>query len=144
MDSEQTNLVLQRFAQAIVQRPRVGSKFPAGLLVVPEIRHRARSRSRSDRDRAAMARRKPGEAWNRGAGIPVIRSATSNASISVWGGPAMMYASPALPRSIARMCARAVSSTWAQQYAVRFGMARSLPWRYRTNVGRISLVSPGP
>src|SRR5437899_629587 len=68
----------------------------------------ARSRSRSDRDRAAMARRKPGEAWNRGAGIPVIRSATSNASISVWGGPAMMYASPALARSIARMCARRI------------------------------------
>src|SRR5438445_13708151 len=55
-----------------------------------------------------MARRKPGEAWNQGAGIPVIRSATSNASISVWGGPAMMYASPTLPRSIARMRARRI------------------------------------
>src|SRR2546425_9013284 len=108
MDSEQPDLVLQRFAQAIVQRPRVESKFPAGLLVVPGIRHpREISESLGPRQGDDGAE-EAGEAWNQGAGIPVIRSATSNASISVWGGAAMMYASPALPRSIARMCARRI------------------------------------
>src|SRR5207244_12581935 len=38
-DSEQTHFVLQRFAQAILQRPRVESELPAGLRVVPQIGH---------------------------------------------------------------------------------------------------------
>src|SRR2546427_4664360 len=43
----------------------------------------AATRGLSDRDIAAIARSRPGDARNRGAGIPVIRSAMSNASIKV-------------------------------------------------------------
>src|SRR5205823_12062945 len=38
-ESEQTHLVLQRLAQAILQRPRVESELPAGVRVVPQVGH---------------------------------------------------------------------------------------------------------
>src|SRR5437667_12613810 len=38
-DSEQTHLMLQRLAQAILQSPRVESELPAGLRVVPQVGH---------------------------------------------------------------------------------------------------------
>src|SRR2546422_10298008 len=103
MDSEQPNLVLQRFAQAIVQRPRVESKFPAGLLVVPEIRHPREiseslgPRQGDDGAEEAGGSVEPGR-WDSGDPLGHVERIDHRV-----GRSRDMYASPALPRSIARM-----------------------------------------
>jgi len=95
--------MLQRLAQAILQSPRVESELPAGLRVVPQVGHARDISETLGARQGGEGPEQTGDAWNRGAGIPVIRSANSNTSMSVWGIPAMMYVSPARPLSIARM-----------------------------------------
>lgn len=119
----------QGLAEALLQGPDAEAQFPGGVRAAAEVRDAGHDPKRfgshpfwdrhepfrqpHDGRRGAQEGRAGMESRRPDARDPL--GDLQRLDERMGRTPAMMYDSPARPRSMARMCPRAVSSTWAQQ-----------------------------